>query len=141
MKYVITILSILLLLAGSSSAGEFYVGHTFHGASLDPDQAAVGVLVGHSFKLGVELLGDTRIVHGIYETPNRYFVGLGGGYATGHKHFDGNWQFTVTAGIRLKPFTLRWIHHSNGSDFLHSGDKEAHERNMGVDIFTLSLPF
>ena len=141
MKYVITILSILLLLAGSASASEFYVGHTFYGASSNPNQKVVGFFIGDSFKLGVELLGDTRIVHGLYETTDKYFVGLGGGYATSHKHLDGDWQFTVTTGIRLKPFTLRWIHHSNGADFLRAGNEAAHDRNRGVDILTISVPF
>lgn len=141
MKYLFTILSILILLAGSVNAGEFYAGYNVHIIELTSRQPTVGILIGDAFKLGVELIGDTKAIHGIYETPGTSFVGLGGGYVDHHRQLDGHWQFTVTAGVHLKNLTFRWIHHSNGADFLRNDNRDARDRNIGMNLFTLGLHF
>ena len=122
------------------AASEVYLGHSIRGMSHVTGDEMIGLSVGsENVRFSGAIIGEVPTIHaGLRYDCGGAFAGIGAGLAGVHPRLDGAYQFTLELGVKVKDFTIRWMHISNGAQMFNPRNMDD---NMGLDFLTLGVIF
>lgn len=145
MIFLTNLIVALILFSASPVLAEIevYAGIPIDLMGYSCKEPVFSVYAGHeNLKAGFSTFDGGTYVSLLAETTFKALrLGIGYGYYDGDTYqLDGNWQFTLRAGLDLSEnVSLMWMHYSNGAAIFQYGDDDAFDRNMGLDFVGLAF--